>query len=273
MTYSKIEHFFSDRGKCLGYIATLLFSALPLAAWWAWHDKGGCWLSFLLLLPVTGFMTLNMLETALMRRRALAGMYLRPQSFLARLLCRKSFLAAWQVIKAVVLALLLFMEAPAWPAWLWAVLGLDLLLLPVLYLWLQGWLAGQVRQGRRNILSRRLLLGLNTGILVGVLAVTQLFIPRADYTGLGWRETAIQAAEKVDTACDYLAPLVRLGAMRDALGSRLVQTLPRQGWPGLGAWLLYFLWSGLVFWAWSRLMLGGLGAGQALEYLEEKRCE
>ncbi len=250
-----------------------LLPALPLAAWWGLHDKAGCWLPFMLLLPATGFMALNMLETALMRRRALAGMYLRPQSVLARLLCRKSFLAAWQVVKAVVLALLLFMEAPGWPAWLWVVLGLDLLLLPVMYQWLRGWLAGQVRQERRNILARWLLLGLNTGLLVGVLAVAQLFISRADYAGLGWRETAIQSAEKVDTACDYLAPLVRLGGMRDALASRLVQALPRQGWPTLGAWLLYFMWSGLVFWAWSRLILGGLGAGQALKYLEDDRCD
>ena len=254
-------------------LVTLLFAVMPLALWRIFHGQAGCWLPFLLLAPVAAFMALNMLETALMRRRALAGMYLRPESFLARLLCRKSFLAVWQMVKAVVLALLLFMEAPGWPAWLWGVLGVDFLLLPFLYLWLLGWLSGQVRQGRRNILSRRLLLGLNTGLLVGVLAVAQLFVPRADYAGLGWRETAIQAAAKVDTACEYLAPVVRLGVMRDALASRFIQAMPGQGWATLGAWLLYFMWSGLVFWAWSRLILGGLGAGQALEYLEDGRCD
>jgi hypothetical protein len=230
-------------------------------------------LPFLLLAPVAAFMALNMLETALMRRRALAGMYLRPDSFLARLLCRQSLLTAWQLLKAVVLGLLLFLESPRWPSWLWAVLGLDLLLLGVLEPRVRRWLESQVRGERRDILARWLLLSVNTVLLVLVLAVAQLFLPRPDYTGLGWEDAALQAAGTLDMACDSLAPVVRLGAMRDALAEWLIQHLPLGGWLSLSAWLVYFVWSGLVFWAWSRLVLGALGAPGALKCIREGRCD
>ena len=258
------------------HIASLLssaLSALPLAAWWGWHDRGDCWLPFSLLLPVTGFMTLNMLETALMRRRALVGMYLKPESLAARLLCRRFVLVTWQVIKAVMLGLVLFTEAPRWPAWLWLVLGIDLLLLLPLYWRVCIWLESQVRAGRRNIMARRLLLPVNTGLLVLAIAVGQMLAPRPDYSRMDWEATAVHAAGQVGVQCGFIAPVARLAAMRDALAERLIQRMPGNTWIMMGTWLAYFLWSGLVFWAWTRLILGGLGVRDSLDFLEDRRCD
>ncbi|WP_456373103.1 hypothetical protein [Thiolapillus sp.] len=257
----------------LSSLLWMLSAILPLLLWVRFQSAAACGLAFVLLAPVTAFMALNMLETALMRRRALIGMYLEPGSFLARLLCRKKFLAAWQVIKAVALALILFVEAPAWPVWLWSLLALNLILLPLVYSRIRKWIAPQLRAGRRNIVARRLFLSLNTAVLLLVLVVAQMFVPRSDYSRMSWEETSRHAVATAEIGCEYLAPLARLAALRDALTEWLIQRIPNHAWARAGAWVAYFLWSGLVFWAWNRLMLGGLGARDALRMLEDRSCD
>ncbi|WP_457675028.1 hypothetical protein [Thiolapillus sp.] len=250
----------------------MLVAVMPLGLWGVFHARADCRAGWVLLAAVSVFMALNMLESALMRRRALAGMYLRPDGLLARLLCRKTVLVIWQLLKAVALGLLLFMETPGWPSWLWAVLILNLVLLQPAYLGMRRWLSAQVQAGRRNIIARRLLLSLNTGILLLVLAAAQMFLPRADYSRMSWEETSRHAIRTVEVRCEHLAPLARLSALRDALTEWLIQHIPLHEGMRLGAWLVYFLWSGLVFWAWSRLVLGGLGARESLDFLVEDAC-
>jgi hypothetical protein len=253
-----------------------LIAILSLLLWGNLHESAGCGLLFVLMLPAVALIALNMLETALMRRRALVGMYLQPGSLLSRLLCRKAFLMIWQILKAVVLGFVLFVESTGWSLWVWGLLGLDLLLLYPAYAGLRIWLAGQVKEIRRNIVARRVLVSLNTLVLLMLLVVGQMLMPRTDYSDMSWQEAATLVAEDVQMDCDIMAPLVRLAALRDALTERLmVRSMLTAGsaWTGLGIWLLYFLWSGLVLWAWSRLLIGALGARDALRYLEERTCD
>lgn len=254
----------------------MFLATLSLLLWGNLHESIGCGLLFVLMLSVVGLIALNMLEAALMRRRALLGMYLQPGSMLSRLLCRKTFLMMWQILKAVVLGFLLFVESTGWPVWVWGLLGLDLLLLYPTYLWLRRWVTGQVKSKRQNIVARRMLLTLNTLLLLLLLVVGQMLTPRTDYSTMNWQETATLAAEDVRVGCNILAPLVRLTAVRDALTERLMvrnMHVAANAWAGLGVWSLYFLWSGLVLWAWSRLLIGALGARDALRYLEESTCD
>jgi hypothetical protein len=256
-------------------VPVMLAAVLPLLLWVWFQSATGCWPGFLLMLPVLGLISLNMLESALLRRRALAGMYLRPDSFVARWLCRRTWLMIWQVTKALVLVLLLFVEATAWPPWLWVVLLLDLLLFPFLYALLRRWLTPQLQAGRRDILARQLLVIVNTLLLILVITTGRMAQPRPDYSSLDWQEAATHASEQTRVGCELIAPLARLAALRDALLERLVAesvTLSHSMWLGLLGWLLYFFWSGLVFWALSRLLSAGLGLRHTLAYLLDESC-
>ncbi len=254
----------------------MLLATLSLLLWGNLHASVSCGLLFVLMLPVVALIALNMLETALMRRRALVGMYLQPGSLLSRLLCRKAFLMLWQMLKAVVLGFVLFVESTGWPLWVWGLLGLDLLLLYPAHAGLRIWLAGQVKEMRRNIIARRMLVSLNTLVLLMLLVAGQMLTPRTDYSDMNWQETASHVAAGVQIDCEIMAPLARLAGLRDALTERLMvrgMLAAGSAWTGLGIWLLYFLWSGLVLWAWSRLLIGALGAGDALRYLQESSCD
>jgi len=253
----------------------LLFPGLLLLGWSMGKDSLSCMPALLLMLPVAGLIALNMLEVSLMRRRAMVGMYLHSASRLARLLCRKLFLLLWQVLKAAFFTFILFVEVLDWSAWFWLVLLTDALALFVMNHRLQQMLQGQVKAGQEGIIARRILVTLNTLVLVLLLATGQLFERQIDYRDLSWQETAMHAAQQ-QLQCELLAPLVRVQAIQQALAGRFV----RQGlesvsssWSRIFGWLLFFFWSGLSFWAWSRMLLGTLICKPDIERMVRQGCE
>lgn len=253
----------------------MLFPGLLLLGWAMWSDSLPCAGVLLLMLPVLALIVLNMLEVALLRRRALVGMYLKGESWLSRLMCRKAVLFLWQVTKATVLVFILFVEALDWPPWFWLLLLVDI---PVLFFTshrLEQSLQGQVKAGAQGIIARRLLVTVNTLILALLLAGGRMFEPQTDYRDMSWQETAVYAAQQEQLHCELLAPLVRTKAVQQALVERLV----RQGleiltntWGKLAGWLLFFFWSGLSLWAWSRMLLAPLIQKTDLDRIIHKGC-
>jgi len=254
----------------------MLLSGLLLLGWAVWSDSLSCAGVLLLMLPVLALIVLNMLEVALLRRRALVGMYLEGESWLSRLMCRKAVLLLWQVIKATVLVFILFVEALDWPLWFWLLLlVVDIPLLFFTSQRLVQSLQGQVKAGAQGIIARRLLVTVNTLILALLLAGGRMFEPQTDYRNMSWQETAVYAAQQEQLHCELLAPLVRTKAVQQALVERLV----RQGlemltntWGKLAGWLLFFFWSGLSLWAWSRMLLAPLIQKVDLDRIMHKGC-
>ncbi|WP_456404947.1 hypothetical protein [Thiolapillus sp.] len=256
----------------------LLLMLLPgalLFAWSMWKQDLACLTALMLMLPVLGLIALNMLEVALMRRRAMVGMYLRAESALARLLCRKTVLLLWQVVKATFFTFILFMEALDWQAWFWLVLLVDIPVMFLIHRRVRTALRTQAKPGLDGIVSRRMLVTLNTLVLAMLLAGGQMFSRQTDYQGLSWQDTALHAAQQQQLRCELLAPLARMKAIQQALASRAI----RQGlesvnnvWSRIGGWLLFFFWSGLSLWAWSRMLLATLISRQDMDRLIHQGC-
>ncbi len=235
----------------------MLFPCLLLLGWAMWSDSLPCVGVLLLMLPVLALIVLNMLEVALLRRRALVGMYLEGENWLSRLMCRKAVLFLWQVTKATVLVFILFVEALDWPPWFW--LLLMMMDIPVLFFTshrLEQSLQGQVKAGAQGIIARHLLVTVNTLILALLLAGGWMFEPQTDYRDMSWQATAVYAAQQA-----------------------LVEKLVRQGlemltntWGKLAGWLLFFFWSGLSLWAWSRMLLAPLIQKTDLDRIMHKGC-
>ncbi|WP_456379428.1 hypothetical protein [Thiolapillus sp.] len=239
----------------------MLTPGLVLAAWSMWKDSLPCLVVLVLMFPVLGLIALNMLEVALMRRRAMVGMYLRSDGWLSRLLSRKLLLMLWQVIKATFFTFVLFLAALDWPAWLWWVLLADAFLVYTVHGWLRALLQTQVKPGQGGIIARRILVTANTLLLVLLLATGQMFEKQIAYKNISWQETVLHAAQQEQLACDLVSPLVRLQAVQHALAGRFVhQGLESldSNWSRIAGWLLFFFWSGLSLWAWSRMLLGTL---------------
>ncbi|WP_294078524.1 hypothetical protein, partial [Thiolapillus sp.] len=174
----------------------MLFPCLLLLGWAMWSDSLPCVGVLLLMLPVLALIVLNMLEVALLRRRALVGMYLEGENWLSRLMCRKAVLFLWQVTKATVLVFILFVEALDWPPWFWLLLMMDI---PVLFFTshrLEQSLQGQVKAGAQGIIARHLLVTVNTLILALLLAGGWMFEPQTDYRDMSWQATAVYAAQQ-----------------------------------------------------------------------------
>ncbi|HID46829.1 MAG TPA: hypothetical protein EYP34_13895 [Chromatiaceae bacterium] len=239
----------------------MLFPGMLLLGWALWKENLSCLILLVLMLPVLGLITLNMLEVALMRRRALVGMYLHADSWLSRLLCRRMFLLFRQVLKGVFFTFILFVEVLDWPAWFWWLTLADVLLVYMADAWLRNLLVKQVKPGQGGVIARRMLVTVNTLVLALLLATGQLFEKQVDYTGMSWQETAVHGAQQERVQCELIAPLVRLQTMQHALAGRFVhQGLEAVSsiWSRMAGWLLFFFWSGLSLWAWSRMLLGTL---------------
>jgi hypothetical protein len=226
-----------------------------------WHVIGSefsCVGVFLLLLPILAFIFLNMLETATMRRRAWVRMYLRSDTWLAKLLCRKTLLILWQLVKATLLAFVLLIESRNWAGWLWWVLAADVLLM----YWLTARrpvFVRQIKPGFQAFVGRQWLVVVNTLALLVALSSGQLFVPHTDYALFDWQQTAVHAAAQVNLDCELISPLARAQAVQQAWMEKGVH----QGlnsldtrWGQLMGWLVFFFWSGLSLWAWSRMLMG-----------------
>ncbi len=243
----------------MALVARMLLPWGGLLAWSQWHRQLNCLGLLLCLSLVIAVLALDMLEVALLKRRALVGMYLKPESGLYRLLRGGPLMLIWQVGKALILAVILLAEATQWTGWLWLVLGLDALLLAGAYPWYKKRFATQVKAGHAETFARQYLVILNILLLTPLIAGIYFYTPHPDYRELGWRETLLHEASRTQTGCSALAAPAKLMAAKNALGWWLAQTwlqrLQHVGLTALG-WLLFLLGSAAFVWAYSRLILG-----------------
>ena len=232
-----------------------------LVAWIRLAPWLGCAGVVVLMVPAVTVLAWNMLEPALLRRRAFRFQYLRPERWLWRLLSRRFLLSLWQILKAMVLVAVILVAALQWPGWMLLLLLGDLLVVLLLYRLLLHLLQRQVRASVAGILARRLLVWLNFLLLVPAVALGQLVTGHPDYRPLGWSGTLDAALSQVQVGCDLLAPWVRAGAGQEAITWRLMQ-LGMEGisneYLALAAWFLFLLTSTLALWGWSRLLAGTL---------------
>lgn len=237
----------------------MLLVGMWLFAWHLLHEQTGCLMLSLLIFPVTALIGFNMLEVTFMRRRAFANMYLAHSSWLAGLLTRKFFPTVWAVIKALVFTFILFLEASDWALWIWIILFIDIILLAITHGWLSKLLQLQVKPGQTGIISRRILVSINTMLLSVTIASGQFLTTQPDYREYSWQETITYAASMSQSGCELIAPLHRLKSIKDAVGWRLAAN----GLSGLQnilaallGWLVFLLSSSLSLWAFSRMITG-----------------
>jgi len=216
------------------------------------------------------FLLLGVTETALLRRRAVLSVYLRAESWLFRLLRGGAVLVTWQTIKALALGVLLLIGAVSWRAEIWALLGLDALVLGFLYRAAESALRRHARPGFSGMLSRRLLLRLNAVLILVAVVAVELHTAQPDLRGLGLVEAVEAQVTQVGAACEGVAILARGAAALDALGWWLAETQltrPELAAVAPAAWLA-FLGATLGFvWAYSRLLLGALVSPSAVRDL------
>mgnify|MGYP001816392037 FL=1 len=232
-----------------------------LFGWSLLQEQADCLLLLLLMFPVIALIGLNILEIKLMRKHAFAYAYLADNSWLGRLLTRKAVPAIWAVGKALVFTFILFVEASDWSRGIWILLFVDLLLLATIYGWLNKLLQSQLKDGQTGIISRRILVTLNTLLLSIIVASNQFLSPQPDYRQYSWQQTITYSASLSQARCEVIAPLARLKSVKDALGWRLAAN----GLGGLQSiaaavlgWLIFLLSSSLSLWAFSRMMAGSL---------------
>ena len=239
----------------------MLVAWVWLFTWFLFHEQAGCLVLFLLMFPVIALIGLNILEINLMRKHAFAYAYLADNSWLGRLLTRKTIPSMWAVSKALVFTFILFVEASDWSLWIWILLFLDLMLLAGAYGWLNKLLQSQLKRGQAGIISRRILVTLNTVLLSILVASSQFLSAQPDYRQYSWQETITYSAALNQAGCEIIAPLVRLKSIKDAVGWRLAAN-GLSGLQNIAAallgWLIFLLSSSLSLWAFSRMMAGSL---------------
>ncbi len=239
----------------------------PLLAWFwmvAWIGLAPslrCAGVVLLLVPAVTLVAWNMVEPVVMRRCAFVSRYLLPGASLARWLSRHLLLSLWQILKALALVVVLLVAAPQWPLWMLALLLADALVASWIYRGVVHLLRGQLKPAVAAVVGRRILVWINTALLVGAVVAGELVSSHPDYRALGWSGTLEEALSSVHFGCELLAPLARAGAGREAIAWRLMQ-LGVEGLSNryleLAAWLLFLAASTLALWAWSRLLAGSL---------------
>lgn len=244
-----------------------------LVAWIRLAPALGCAGVLVLMAPAVMVLAWNMLEPALLRRRAFVAHYLRPEGWLWRLLSRRLLLSLWQILKAMVLVAVILVAALQWSGWMLLLLAGDLLLALLLYRLLLRFLERQARTEVAGILARRLLVRVNFLLLIPAVTLGQLLTGHTDYRPLGWSGTLDLALSQVKVGCDLLAPWVRAGAGQEAIAWRLMQ-LGMEGisnqYLALAAWFLFLLTSTLALWGWSRLLAGALIDRLGLAFLAGK---
>lgn len=236
-----------------------------LAAWvllWTWHRLHAdlpCWLALAWMLPAAVLIFLGMLESALLRRRAWLGMYLRADSGWFRWLRGGVFMVSWQALKASLFAAVLLVAVLQWPPSYWLVLLADALLLWGIARWATGWLVSTVRPGFAPRIVRRALVPVNTLVCGAVLVALAYYSPHPDYRGGGLLAALEAGMAGVEAHCAELGLLARLDAALEAGGWWFAQAwLGRPEWQWLApvGWL-GFLGASMAFvWGYSRLLLG-----------------
>ena len=82
-------------------------------------------------------------------------------------------------------------------------------------------LQSQLKHRQAGIISRRILVTLNTLLLSIIVASSQFLSPQPDYRQYSWQQTITYSASYSQASCEIIAPLVRLKAVKDAVGTFL----------------------------------------------------
>ena len=266
-------------GRLSGFLrvaAHLLGAWGWLALWGLYYEQASCILALGFLVPIVFFTMLGMTENALLRRRATLSMYLRRQSGLFRLLRGGVLMLAWQTSKALFFGVLLFIAATAWGGDVWLLLGLDAILLSVVYPIMVRAIASQARPGYQDMLTRRLLTPLNALAALLAILFAEFNGPHPDLRDLTLVQAVQVQVEQVHAACDGVGILARAGVALDTMGWWLAETqLTRPEllavapvvWVGFLAASLTFLW------AYSRLLLGMLVSPSGLRDLLTRKID
>jgi hypothetical protein len=238
---------------------------LVLAAWAGLADRLGCTSVLVLVMAAWGLAFLAGSETALLRRHLFIRACLEPHGLIARWLNRRLFLALWQGLKALLLALVLIVALLLLRLPQWWILLLDVLLFTALLRLLNRLLRAEVKALYRPALVRAWAHRSNALLLWLALLISLLFTARHDYGGLGFTEAMRHGAAQVTLGCDVLAILVRSASVLEAAlwwaAQRLFSGLDGQPL-ALLAWVGFvaaFGISFLVAWSWGRV-LGGVVA-------------
>ena len=258
----------------LGQLSRLMLAWIWLLAWIRLAPVIGCPGLLALMFPAVMVVALNMLEPAVMRRRAFVQNYLQPGRLFHRWLSRHLLLSLWQIVKALVLVAVLMVAALQWPGWMLLLLLVDVPVAFGLYHLLLRVMRRQARALVAEILARRLLVWSNALLLVVSVVAGGMLASHPDYRPLDWSGTLGEALSGVRVGCELFAPLVRAGAGQEAIAWRLMQL----GVEGLSdrnlallAWLLFLAASTLAIWAWSRLLAGSLIDARGLNCLAKER--
>ena len=241
-----------------------------LVAWIRLAPRLGCAGLVLLLFPAVMLVAWNMLEPAVMRRRAFVNQYLLPERLLSRWLSRRLLLTLWQILKAMVLVTVLMVSALNWPGWMLLLLLADVPVALGFYQLLVRFMDRQARPVVARILARRLLVWGNALLLAGGAVAGGMITRHPDYRPLDWSGTLSEALGRVQVGCELFAPLARAGAGQEAIAWRLMQ-LGMEGVSdeklALAAWAIFLAASTLALWSWSRLLAGSLIDVPGLEFL------
>jgi hypothetical protein len=238
-----------------------------LGVWAATYQALPCLVVLLLALPVIMAIMLGMLESALLRRRALVGMYLEADGGLYRWLRGGLLMVSWQTLKALGFALVLLMAATQWESRGWLILGVDALCLWAGYAWLCRVLAAQVKPPYSAMFARHVLVFLNTLVFAVVIAGAEFYLPHPDYREVSLADAIYYEVSQVEAACDVVGILAR-----GALAGQTLSWWLAESWlsrpelsalAGLG-WLLFLAGSTAFMWAYSRLLLGMLVSPERL---------
>jgi len=252
----------------------LLQSLLLMSLAWLWlytwsllQAYSPCWVWLVFITPVITIMALGMLESALMRRHALVGMYLKPSGWLYQLVRGGMFMLIWQIIKALGFGLFLFVEMAIWSAWVWGLLLFDVLVLWALFQSITHWLRPYLKPGYAEMFTRHYLVLINTALGACLFAFISFYMPHTNYSELSWQAAADYAVRQVTVECDVLAALARISALKEVTGWWVAQNwLPQvpNSTLAIGGWVLFFLSAAAFFWGFSRFVLGILVAPNQL---------
>ncbi len=241
-----------------------------LLLWTAFGSHSGCVGTVAINVILAAIIAAGGIEYGLLRRRAWVGMYLRLDSQLYRLLRGGLVIITLEIAKALLIALILLLQALFWPLWIWLALGLDVVIFVALHQALQRRLHRHVQAGFSGMLTRAVLLRVHTIALTLVISVGLFLTPAYDYGEFSLLKAIEHGATLVRVPCPWLETLIHVIAAWNTFGWWLTQhTLAIDAIRPLAifAWLVFLLASATFTWGWTRLLAGTLLQPGALSRL------
>jgi hypothetical protein len=242
----------------LAFVVATIIGPILLLSWTLIYPLS-CWV---LLIPflITILLTLAAREQLRHRRQCIADCFFVEGSLLHRFLRGTSLITLTSFVVSAVLTTALLSTAVGWGFPVLALLTVDALLIPLLYLGFYGTATSMLRVNAayRHLFAQRWAVTTNLLLLVPTLLFIQLQQqPPAWIDGsLNLSATLHAASDSVGSACPIVDSLVRLNQEKDALSWWLIIKGTRGTDDNLirwVAWLLFLLSGTLSVLAFSRL--------------------